>query len=44
VKRASRFSGLPVGFWAAGPGGRVKTAVGRISLRSAMNTDIFYLF
>jgi hypothetical protein len=44
VKRASRFGGLPVGFWAAGPSGRVKMAVGRISPLSAMNSDIFYLF
>jgi hypothetical protein len=44
VKRASRFGGLPVGFWAAGPGGRLKTVVGRISPQSAMNNDFLYLF
>jgi hypothetical protein len=42
--RAGLLGGLPVGFWAADPGGRVETVVGRFSPRSVMNSDICDLF
>jgi hypothetical protein len=32
VTRAGRIGGLPVGFWAAGPGGRVEAAMGQFFL------------
>jgi hypothetical protein len=41
---AGRFGGLPAGCWAADPGGRVETAVGRFSRWPTMTSDPSELF